>query len=226
MTRDTSRLSATRFDVLVIGGGIHGLAVAYDAAQRGFATALVERGDFGSGSSFNHAKTVHGGLRSLQTGDIAKARFSILERRAMARIAPPLVTPLAFMMGTTRKLTRSTLAMRAGFLLDAAARIRSECRRRAASAPARRPGPRAQRLRRGLRRQRSRPRDRRRAVVRLPHARVGPPHAGRGPGGGAPRRGAGELRGGDRSARARRAGDGRSSRSTGSRERRSTSRRG
>jgi glycerol-3-phosphate dehydrogenase len=119
MIRNPSSLAARRFDVLVIGGGIHGLAVAYDAAQRGFATALVERGDFGSGSSFNHAKTVHGGLRSLQTGDVAKARFSIRERRAMARIAPGLVTPLAFMMGTTRNLTRSRLALRAGFLLDA-----------------------------------------------------------------------------------------------------------
>jgi glycerol-3-phosphate dehydrogenase len=120
MNRNVSRLVSRRFDVLVIGGGIHGLAVAYDAAQRGFATALVERADFGSGSSFNHAKTVHGGLRSLQSGDLLKARFSIGERRAIARIAPPLVTPLAFMMGTTRKLTRSTWAMRAGFLMDAA----------------------------------------------------------------------------------------------------------
>jgi glycerol-3-phosphate dehydrogenase len=119
MIRNVPSLASRRFDVLVIGGGIHGLAVAYDAAQRGLATALVERGDFGSGSSFNHAKTVHGGLRSLQTGDVAKARFSILERRTMARIAPPLVTPLAFMMGTTRKITRSKAAMRAGFLLDA-----------------------------------------------------------------------------------------------------------
>jgi glycerol-3-phosphate dehydrogenase len=120
MTRNVPGLAARRFDVLVIGGGIHGLAVAYDAAQRGLATALVERGDFGSGSSFNHAKTVHGGLRSLQTGDVAKARFSICERRAMARMAPGLVTPLAFMMGTTRKITRSKTAMRAGFLIDAA----------------------------------------------------------------------------------------------------------
>jgi len=120
MIRNVSSLSSRRFDVLVVGGGIHGLAIAYDAAQRGFSTALVERADFGSGSSFNHAKTVHGGLRSLQSGDLAKARFSIGERRAMARIAPPLVAPLAFMMGTTRKITRSTLAMRAGFLLDAA----------------------------------------------------------------------------------------------------------
>ncbi len=120
MIRNVASLSSRRFDVLVIGGGIHGLAVAYDAAQRGLSTALVERADFGSGSSFNHAKTVHGGLRSLQSGDLLKARFSIGERRAIARIAPPLVAPLAFMMGTTRKLTRSTLAMRTGFLLDAA----------------------------------------------------------------------------------------------------------
>jgi len=119
MTRDLARLDRPTFDVLVVGGGIHGLAAAYDAAQRGYSTALVERGDFGSGSSFNHAKTVHGGLRSLQTGDVAKARFSVCERRAVARIAPHLVEPLSFMMATTRKLTRSTWALRAGFLLDA-----------------------------------------------------------------------------------------------------------
>ncbi len=119
MTRDLTRLTARPFDVLVIGGGIHGLAVAYDAAQRGLTAALIEREDFGSGSSFNHAKTVHGGLRSLQTGDVLKARFSVCERRAMARIAPHLVTPLPFAMATTRTLTRSTWALRAGFLADA-----------------------------------------------------------------------------------------------------------
>ena len=119
MTRDLARFCDRTFDVLVVGGGIHGLAVAYDAAQRGYSTALVERGDFGSASSFNHAKTVHGGLRSLQSGDVAKARFAIGERRALARMAPHLVEPLSFMMATTRKLTRSTWALRAGFLLDA-----------------------------------------------------------------------------------------------------------
>ncbi len=119
MTRDLSRLTSRRFDLFVIGGGIHGLAVAYDAAMRGLAVALVERGDFGSGSSFNHAKTVHGGLRSLQSGDLLKARFSIGERRAMARIAPHLVKPLPFVIETTGKITRSRLALRAGFALDA-----------------------------------------------------------------------------------------------------------
>ena len=119
MTRDLSKLTSAPVDVLVIGGGIHGLAVAYDAAQRGYAVALVERGDFGSGSSFNHAKTVHGGLRSLQSGDVVKARFSVRERRAMARIAPHLVTPLSFVMATTHTITRSKMALRLGFLADA-----------------------------------------------------------------------------------------------------------
>jgi glycerol-3-phosphate dehydrogenase len=119
MTRDLSALTSRRFDLVVVGGGIHGLAVAYDAAQRGLTTALVERGDFGGGTSFNHAKTVHGGLRSLQTGDVAKARFSMGERRAMARIAPNMVTPLGFMMATTRSLMRSSLVLRAGLTLDA-----------------------------------------------------------------------------------------------------------
>ncbi len=119
MNRDIARLTGARFDLLILGGGIHGLAVAYDAAQRGLRVALVERGDFGSGSSFNHARTVHGGLRSLQTGDVPKARFSMHERRALARIAPNWVEPLSFMMGTTSKIMRSRLALRAAFAIDA-----------------------------------------------------------------------------------------------------------
>ena len=54
MTRDPGRLTARTFDVLVVGGGIYGLTIAYDAAQRGLSVALVERNDFGSGASFNH----------------------------------------------------------------------------------------------------------------------------------------------------------------------------
>ena len=68
------------FDVLVVGGGIYGLTIAYDAAQRGLSVALVERDDFGSGASFNHLRTIHGGLRYLQTLDLGRARESIRER--------------------------------------------------------------------------------------------------------------------------------------------------
>ena len=62
MIRDLDRLAGHTFDVLVVGGGIHGLCIAYDVAQRGGSVALVERDDFGSGSSFNHLRTIHGGL--------------------------------------------------------------------------------------------------------------------------------------------------------------------
>jgi glycerol-3-phosphate dehydrogenase len=118
MPREIASLTDTRFDLLVVGGGVHGLAAAYDAAQRGLRVALVERGDFGSGSSFNHQKTAHGGLRYLQTGDLARARQSVLERRTLARIAPHLLHPLPFVLPTYRSLTSGRLALRAGFLLD------------------------------------------------------------------------------------------------------------
>lgn len=118
MERDLSALTGRRFDLLVVGGGVHGLAAAYDAAQRGLQVALVEKGDLGSGSSFNHQKTAHGGLRYLQTGDVRRARESVSERRTLARIAPHLLHPLAFVLPTYRSLTRGRLALRAGFFLD------------------------------------------------------------------------------------------------------------
>jgi glycerol-3-phosphate dehydrogenase len=117
--RDVSRLESGAFDLLVIGGGIHGLAVAYEASSRGLSTALIEAGDFGSGISFNHQKTAHGGLRSLQSLRLDRAREGIRERRALARIAPWFVHPLPFIVGTYRSLAKGRLALRAGFKLDA-----------------------------------------------------------------------------------------------------------
>ena len=117
--RDIGRVASSTYDVLVIGGGIHGLAIAYEAASRGLRSALVEASDFGSGSSFNHQKTAHGGLRALQYGQIGRARHAIRERRALARIAPWMLRPLPFIIGTYQSVTRSRLALRAAFKLDA-----------------------------------------------------------------------------------------------------------
>src|SRR3954463_4928225 len=96
MVRDVDALATRTFDVLVVGGGIYGLTIAYDAAQRGLSVALIERDDFGSGTSFNHLRTIHGGLRYLQTLDITRARESIRERRTLAQIAPHAIRPLPF----------------------------------------------------------------------------------------------------------------------------------
>src|SRR6266436_6929863 len=104
MRRDLDRLTAQTFDVLIVGGGIYGLTMAYDAAARGLSVALVERDDFGSGASFNHLRTIHGGLRYLQTLDLARSRESIRERRTLARIAPHTVRPLLFALPLYRSV--------------------------------------------------------------------------------------------------------------------------
>src|SRR5439155_4177750 len=118
MGRVLTRCSGRTLDVLFVCGGIYGLTIAYDAAQRGLAVALIERDDFGSGASFNHLRTIHGGLRYLQTLDIKRARESVRERRTLARIAPHAVQPLVFALPITRSITKGKLAMRAAFLLD------------------------------------------------------------------------------------------------------------
>ena len=117
MQRDLDALTGRRFDVLVVGGGISGLFAAYEAASLGWSTALVDAGDFGSGATFNHQRTLHGGLRALQTGNLAKARRQIAERRTWAIIAPHLVRPLPFLVGTYRFTRRSRLTTRIGFKL-------------------------------------------------------------------------------------------------------------
>ena len=116
--RDFAALGQATVDVLVVGGGIHGLATAYDAASRGLKVALIEAGDFAASTSFNHQRTAHGGLRSLQSGRLAHATESIRERRALARIAPRLLRPLPFMIGTYRSIVKNRLVLRAGFQVD------------------------------------------------------------------------------------------------------------
>lgn len=118
MKREVDRLTSRTYDVLVVGGGIYGLTIAYDAVQRGLAVALIERDDFGSGASFNHLRTIHGGLRYLQTLDLARARESLGERRTLARIAPHLVRPLSFVLPLHRSLLGGKSAMRLAFALD------------------------------------------------------------------------------------------------------------
>jgi len=92
------RLAGEQFDVLVVGGGITGAGVALDAAARGLRTALVERGDFASGTSSQSSKLVHGGLRYLQQGDVRLVAEALHERQRLLHNAPHLVTPLPFLI--------------------------------------------------------------------------------------------------------------------------------
>ncbi|KKB84460.1 hypothetical protein VW29_10855 [Devosia limi DSM 17137] len=92
------RMAGASVDVLVVGGGITGAGVALDAASRGFSVALVEQGDFASGTSSRSSKMIHGGFRYLQTGDVALVRESLRERYALQRNAAHLVTVMPFMI--------------------------------------------------------------------------------------------------------------------------------
>ena len=100
MRRDLTALTARTFDVVVIGGGIFGACAAWDAVLRGLSVALVERADFGGATSANSLKMVHGGIRYLQHGDLARVRESCAERSALLRIAPHLVQPLPIAIPT------------------------------------------------------------------------------------------------------------------------------
>jgi glycerol-3-phosphate dehydrogenase len=92
------RLERESFDVVVIGGGITGAGVAFDAATRGYSVALVERNDWSCGTSSRSSKMIHGGLRYLQNFDLGLVREALLERQLMVKLAPHLVKPLPFLV--------------------------------------------------------------------------------------------------------------------------------
>lgn len=86
------------YDIIVIGGGITGAAVAYDAASRGLSVVLVEKDDFGSKTSSATSKLIHGGLRYLQNFELSLVRESLKERRILENIAPNFVYPMPNMI--------------------------------------------------------------------------------------------------------------------------------
>ena len=117
MRRDLNQLGGIRHDVLVIGGGIQGACIAWDAALRGLKVALVERDDFGAATSANSLRIVHGGLRYLSRGDLTRMRESIRERSALLRIAPGLVEPLPVLVPTGGPGVPGRAAFGAGLVL-------------------------------------------------------------------------------------------------------------
>ncbi|WP_445383765.1 glycerol-3-phosphate dehydrogenase/oxidase [Robiginitalea sp. IMCC43444] len=90
---DISKLKTETFDLLVIGGGITGGGIALDAASRGLKVALLEKGDFASGTSSKSTKLIHGGLRYLKQFDFWLVKEVGSERAIVHKLAPHLVLP-------------------------------------------------------------------------------------------------------------------------------------
>ena len=90
--------SETVFDLLIIGGGINGTAIARDASGRGLKVMLVEQGDLASGTSSKSTKLIHGGLRYLEYYDFKLVREALIEREVLLNAAPHIIWPLRFVL--------------------------------------------------------------------------------------------------------------------------------
>src|ERR1700687_127714 len=111
------RLDGSSFDLLVIGAGIVGSRVAYEAAGAGLKVALVDAGDFGGATSSASSKLIHGGFRYLPMGDLALVWESQRERRVlMDHVAPNLVRRMPIVLAAYKGRPRGPLTAAAGVL--------------------------------------------------------------------------------------------------------------
>ena len=136
-THSLAELSGRVFDLLVVGGGITGAGIARDASLRGLSVALIDKGDFGSGTSSRSSRLVHGGVRYLEQGQLHLVFEASAERRRLMAIAPHLVQPLAFVWPVYRGQRMARWKLRAGLTLyDALSLFRNYERHRNLSAKA------------------------------------------------------------------------------------------
>ena len=115
--RDWQTIENTTFDLIVIGGGSNGAGVARDAALRGINTLLVDKDDFGSGTTGWSSRLIHGGLRYLEYFEFNLVRESLREREVLLRVAPHLVRPLQMSIPVYAGGSRNFWEIQAGMIL-------------------------------------------------------------------------------------------------------------
>ncbi len=119
MQRNISRLTTATYDLLIIGGGINGCAIANLAASAGASVALIEKGDFASGTSSKSTKLLHGGIRYLENLEFDLVAESLKERYIQWQAAPHLVKPMPFIIPVYQGDARPLWMMQLGvFLYD------------------------------------------------------------------------------------------------------------
>jgi glycerol-3-phosphate dehydrogenase len=115
MQRNLAEMAHTPFDIVIIGGGITGASIAWDASLRGLRVALLDKQDFASATTSASSKLIHGGLRYLRNFEFGLVRESLRERRIWQTIAPHMVMPLPFILPGASRMQHLTL--RAGLVL-------------------------------------------------------------------------------------------------------------
>ncbi len=113
---DPHTITSRNFDLIVIGGGINGAAIARDAAIRGLSVLLLEKQDFASGTTALSTRLIHGGLRYLEYGEVGLVRESLRERERLLQNARHLVAPLPLYLPIYRHSRRGPLTIRAGMM--------------------------------------------------------------------------------------------------------------
>lgn len=115
----------TMADILVIGGGINGSAIARDASGRGLSVVLCDRMDLGEGTSSKSSKLIHGGLRYLEYFEFRLVREALGEREILMKTAPHVVWPQEFILPHTRALRPAWMVRLGLFLYDHLCRKRT-----------------------------------------------------------------------------------------------------
>jgi glycerol-3-phosphate dehydrogenase len=110
-------LEGEGFEIVVIGGGVNGVAIARECARAGRGVLLLEKNDFASGTTSRSTRIIHGGLRYLQYAEIGLVRESLRERDRLIREHPHLVRPLRFVLAVDGEHGQSALKIRAGLWL-------------------------------------------------------------------------------------------------------------
>jgi glycerol-3-phosphate dehydrogenase len=119
VTRDISAAANETFDLIVVGGGVYGAMLLLEASRCGLRAVAVERDDFGGGTSWNHLRILHGGLRYLRSLDWVRHRESVEERRRFLIDFEDYVHPLPCWMPLTWKGPRNPIAMGVAGQIDA-----------------------------------------------------------------------------------------------------------
>src|SRR5581483_3450835 len=109
--------TASTYDVIVVGGGINGVAIARQCALAGRRTLILEQHDFAAGTTSRSTRIIHGGLRYLEHGEIGLVRESLRERERLLRERPHLVRPIHFLLALNGSSSRSALQVRVGVWL-------------------------------------------------------------------------------------------------------------
>ena len=116
--RDIGKAEKENFELIIAGGGIYGIMLLLEASRRNIKTLLLEKNDFGGATTLNHLKTVHGGLRYLQSLDLTRFRESVNERKWFVKYFPEYVSPMSCIMPLYGNGLKRNSVMRGALMLN------------------------------------------------------------------------------------------------------------